>query len=153
MTRVKKEWLRSEVKEEAMDSYVCAAQHLDLKALHDMHHLGVDRTLYLARKMSPEVSREDVKKIVQTCEQCQSIDPAPVVHEGGNLSVTTVWTRIAIDITHHHQVPYLSIVDCGTGRFALWKKLKSIIEGYAKQKMRVKLNCAKYQLLGGCQSN
>lgn len=124
LTRVKKDWLSCEVKEEAMDSYVCAAQHLDLKALHDMHHFGTDRTLYLARKMSPKVSRDDVKKIVQTCERCQSIDPAPVVHEGGNLSVTAVWTRIAIDITHHHQVPYLSIIDCGPGRFALWKKLK-----------------------------
>ena len=34
------------------------------------------------------------------------------------------WTRIAIDVTHYHQLPYLSIIDCGPGRFAIWRLLR-----------------------------
>ena len=124
LTRVKKDWLNQKGEEDEIDQNVCAAQHLDLRALHNMHHLGVDQTLYLARKIFPNSKRDDVKKIVQTCKQCQSIDPAPVIHEAGDLSVPTVWTRIAIDITHFRHVPYLSIVDCGPGRFALWRTLQ-----------------------------
>ncbi|XP_035828301.1 uncharacterized protein LOC101862068 [Aplysia californica] len=136
LTRVKKEWLSTGgygMEEGEPEPCVCATGHLDLKDLHDMHHMGVDRTLYLARKVLPETSRADVKKVVQACEQCQSIDPAPVVHEAGNLDVATDWTRLAIDITHHHQVPYLSIVDCGPGRFAIWKKLRRETAGFVTE--------------------
>lgn len=42
---------------------VCAAQQLDFKALHDMHHLGVDQTLYLARKTFPRPSRMVSKRL------------------------------------------------------------------------------------------
>lgn len=34
------------------------------------------------------------------------------------------WTRIALDVTHLHHIPYLSVVECGLGRFAVWKKVK-----------------------------
>lgn len=121
LTRVKKEWL---TKSEVDEVYAaCAVGHIDLRALHDRHHMGVDRTLFLARKIFPGTSRDAVKKVVQSCERCQSIDPAPVTHKGGGLSVSEVWNRLAIDVTHHHQIPYLSIVDCGPGRFAIWRKL------------------------------
>lgn len=126
LTRVKKEWLSSsdDGKEEGSEVAVCAAGQYDLKALHEMHHMGVDRSLYVARKVRPETSRDEMKKVVGSCEQCQSIDPAPTVHEVGNLSVSSDWTRLAVDITHHHNVPYISIIDCGPGRFAIWRKLR-----------------------------
>ncbi|KAK4318086.1 hypothetical protein Pmani_010884 [Petrolisthes manimaculis] len=121
MTRVKKSWL---VNTEVEDAHFCASVAVDLTELHHKHHMGIDRTLYLARKMDPEVSRESVKRVVQCCDRCQSIDPAPVIHTRGEVSVESNWQRLAIDVTHYRQVPYLSVVDCGPGRFAIWRKLK-----------------------------
>ena len=127
LTRVKKEWLNiitARVKDEEKIQFSAVASD-ELKALHDMHHMGVDRTLFLARQVTPEIKRDDVKKLVQSCQQCQSIDPAPMIHERGKLSVNESWRRIAIDITHYHQIAYLSLVDCGPGRFAIWRELRS----------------------------
>lgn len=74
--------------------------------------------------MDPSISKDQVKDIVRHCERCQSIDPAPVVHSKGELSVQQNWKRLAIDVTHYRQVPYLSVVDCGPGRYAIWRKLR-----------------------------
>lgn len=121
LTRVKKGWL---VSSEVEHAHLCAGAVVDLAELHNKHHMGIDRTLYLAKKLDPEVSRESVKKVVQCCDRCQSIDPAPVVHKGGEVSVENNWRRLAVDVTHYRQIPYLSMVDCGPGRFAIWRKLK-----------------------------
>ena len=43
---------------------------------HLPHHLGVDRTLYLAKQIRSEVSRDMVKRVLQGCEPCGRIDPA-----------------------------------------------------------------------------
>ncbi|XP_064122693.1 uncharacterized protein LOC135226942 [Macrobrachium nipponense] len=110
--RVKKSWLASNEVEHA---HLCEGAVVDLTELHNKHHTGIDRTLYLAKKLDPEVSRECVKKVVQCCDDCQSTDPAPVMHKGGELSVERNWQRLAIDVTHYRQIPYLSVVDCGLG--------------------------------------
>ena len=34
------------------------------------------------------------------------------------------WTRASIDIVHYLNIPYLSLVDCGPGRFAIWRKMR-----------------------------
>ena len=39
---------------------------------------GIKRTLYFSRKLSPAVTRKDVRRVVKACQVCQSIDPAPV---------------------------------------------------------------------------
>ena len=91
--------------------------------MHNQHHMGVDRTLYLAKSVDPDVSRGAVRRIVQTCQRCQSIDPAPVVHERGRVFVDKQWGRLAIDVTHYRNVPYLSMVDCGPSRYAIWREL------------------------------
>jgi ribonuclease HI len=125
LTRVKKDWLT--IKQQGVlrkeTTGICMAGHVDIKEMHRMHHMGVDRTLYLAKLVDPGVTRDEVKKVVKSCEECQSIDPPPRVHEKGNLSVTENWKRIAIDTTHYHQLPYLSIVDCGPSRFTIWRAL------------------------------
>ena len=87
--------------------------------------MGVDRTLFLARKIDPDITREAVKRVVQNCERCQSIDPAPIVHKSGVLQVGDNWKRIAVDVTHYRNGLYLSIVDCGPGRVAIWRKLRA----------------------------
>ena len=86
--------------------------------------MGVDRTLYLARQLNPEVSKKEVQKAVGSCEQCQSIDPAPSRHREGSLHVDRDWSGLAIDVTHYRGVPYLTIVDFGPSRFAIWREIK-----------------------------
>ena len=34
------------------------------------------------------------------------------------------WTRASVDVVHYKNIPYLSMVDCGPGRFAIWRKMK-----------------------------
>ena len=61
--------------------------------------------------------------IVQMSEACQSIDPAPVQWRKGNLSATHIWNRLGIDVTHVGSQFYLTIIDCGPSRFAIWRLL------------------------------
>ena len=122
LTRVSKKWLATGDDGPDKDEMVCASG-VDLEALHGMAHVGVDRSLFLARKVDPAVTRQSMKRIVQGCGRCQSIDPAPVTHITGELGVDINWRRLAVDVTHHKQRIYLSIVDCGPGRFAIWREL------------------------------
>ena len=75
------------------------------------------------KKVYPDVTKEDVKHIVRSCTRCNSIDTSPVVHEKGELNVDENWKRLAIDVTHYRGITYLSMIDCGPSRFAIWKAL------------------------------
>ena len=124
LTRVKRKWLQAA--KEALGR-CCAATKVDLKSavrrVHNQHHLGIERTLFLAKKMDPEVSKALVTKIVEECPQCASIDPAPVRWESGSLDVSGDWIRLAADVTHYNGRCYLSVVDCGPSRFTIWREL------------------------------
>ena len=85
---------------------------------------GEKGTWYLAKRMGKGVDKDMVKMVVSQCERCQSIDPAPISHSPGELGVRESWTRLAIDITHYRGIPYLTMVDCGPGRFMIWRQLK-----------------------------
>ena len=102
MTRVKKSWMVDCADESVC---VCAGAVADLTELHNQHHMGIDRTLYLARKLDPGVSRALVKRVVSGCDRCQSIDPAPVTHKSGEVSVEGTWQRLAVYVTHYRQMP------------------------------------------------
>ena len=121
LTRVKREWLHAK----DIPVSVCAVSLVDVKTLHEQHHFGVERTWYLARQVDPSVTKETVKRVVRECERCQSIDPASVHHETGELGVDTNWKRLAIDVSHYRGLPYLTMVDCGPGRFAIWRELRN----------------------------
>ena len=41
-------------------------------------HHGIERTLYFSRKLSPAVTRKNVRRVVKACQVCQSIGPDPV---------------------------------------------------------------------------
>ena len=118
---MKKSWLSAG--KDGEEDGICAGA-VNLREMHEMHHLGVDRSLYLARKVDPVVTRQSVQRVVKGCERCQRIDPAPAVHEGGEIWVTGNWRRLAVDVTHYQGVAYLSVVDCGSGRIAIWRQLK-----------------------------
>lgn len=104
--------------------------HELLRTVHDSTHLGVERTLFLARQCDPRVERNDVKDVVDGCNRCRQIDPAPVSWEKGVLEVDRNWSRLSVGVTHvseagvRRKVPYLTIVDCGPSRFALWRRIK-----------------------------
>ena len=66
LTRVKKAWLQ-EKKDTAPVCYVGE----DLKDLHNMHHFGKERTLYLVKKVNPNVTIEAIKEVVvEQCREC-----------------------------------------------------------------------------------
>lgn len=124
LTRVKRTWLESANDAAEAAELYCAATR-DLKQLHSLHHSGVERTLFLARKVDPSISKKAVRQVVRECVQCQSIDPAPSVHEPGEIHVESNWERLAIDVTHYRGGLYISMVDCGPGRFAVWRELRT----------------------------
>ena len=78
---------------------------------HDRYHLGVDRTLYLAKLEDPTVTRTNVAKLVDKCSRCRSIDPVPVKWKHGELSVKQDWFRLSADVTHYAGKVYFTLVD------------------------------------------
>ena len=127
LTRVRKEWWKELDSGHPgdVDEDICCAvgEGNQLQQLHDMHHFGVERTLFLAKKIDPNITKSDVEKVVKECERCRRIDPSPMTGIGGELSVSDNWKRLAIDITHYRGIPYLSMIDCGPSRFAVWREL------------------------------
>jgi transposase InsO family protein len=133
MTRVPKRWLGCR---EVCDLGAEVAAVLStgesvedaIWASHLPHHMGVDRTLYLARQIRSDLSREQVKGEIAGCEACQRVDPAlrsENLVAKGNLSVDGNWRRVAVDVTHYGGRLFLSMVDCGQSRFAIWRRLQT----------------------------
>ena len=91
---------------------------------HQSGHRDAKRTLYFARLVDPQESKETAKSVVKACETCRSIDPAPVRWKKGGLGVMDNWKRLVMDITHHNGENYLTIIDCGPSRFAIWRPLR-----------------------------
>jgi ribonuclease HI len=120
LTRVSRQWLEI-VRRNVHPENVCSVSIV--QQVHNQHHLGIDRTLYLARLENPETSRREVADVVGACSKCLSIDPAPVTWEHGDLAVQENWYRVAIDVTHYNGRCYLTFVDCGPSRFAIWRKI------------------------------
>lgn len=123
LTRVPRKWLNERT---------CSVNALvpdiidNLRTLHDTHHLGVDRTLHLAQgRWGSAVCRKDVLQIIEACQVCKRVDPAPVHWEPGHIDVVDDWHRLATDITHYNGNPYLTVIDCGPSRYAVWRKLKN----------------------------
>ncbi|XP_029639548.1 uncharacterized protein LOC115214489 [Octopus sinensis] len=121
LTRVKKAWLEEPEEAQKGIAAVCRLDDSELKRRHAMYHLGVDRTLYLVKKIDNDVTRRSIREVVGSCDRCQSIDPAPCGHEQGNHSVEHKWKRLAVDMTHYRQGMYLSMVEC---RLGIWSELR-----------------------------
>ena len=100
-----------------LESCAMVRRRLDKDQVADIHHQsghpGAKQTLYFARLVDPQVSKETANSVVKACETCQSIDPAPVR-----------WKRLAMDLTHHNGENFLTIIDCGPSRFAIWRPLR-----------------------------
>ena len=129
LTRVPQRWLDILRKEAELIEPVCAVSmgELDPAHIQTIHrscgHPGVKRTHYFVKLVSPEVSKAAVQEVVRECKDCQSIDPAPVSWNAGRLNVCENWRRVGVDVTHLEGRHYLTIIDCGPSRFAIWRLL------------------------------
>ena len=61
------------------------------------------------------------RKVVSECNRCQSVDPAPVQWQVHRFEVDKVWEKVGIDTVHYKQRFFLSVVDHGPSRFAVWR--------------------------------
>ncbi|XP_043223552.1 uncharacterized protein LOC122382380 [Amphibalanus amphitrite] len=104
LTRVPKQWLQSARDtdparrvvaagdRESGGSAVSTSSETDRARARRIHettgHQGIRRTLwYVRRELGPAARRSMVREIVQQCDICQSIDPAPVRWQTGSLGV------------------------------------------------------------------
>lgn len=135
LTRVPGEWVRGDKDGSAVSVAAVAAasaassRDSSVASVADVHiragHPGVRRTLFFARRdISRAVTRAEARATVRQCEVCRKIDPAPAKWQHGSLSVTETWWRLATDVTHYLGSAYLSLVDCGPSRFAVWRHLR-----------------------------
>ena len=76
---------------------------------HQSGHSGVKRTLYFARLVDPQVSKDTAKFVVKACKTCRSIDLAPVHGKKGKLGVKDNWSGLVMYITHHNGENFLSL--------------------------------------------
>lgn len=129
LTRVPQWWLKV-LANGAELPVVCAAvsestvEQLVTEVHHSHGHPGIWRTLYFARRVNPAVTRGQARKVVTSCQICQSIDPALVKWRTGNLSMEGIWQRVGVDITHCKGKPYLTLIDCGPTRFTIWRLMR-----------------------------
>lgn len=127
LTRVPKDWLREPACCVGSTSRDSVGRDDLIRQVHEKIHCGVEKTLFLTRTSHPQVTvtRDDVRTIVDACLKCKSIDPAPVRWEHGDLEVGKNWTRLACDVTHYQGGLFLTAIDSGPSRFAVWKPLAS----------------------------
>ena len=129
LTRVPQRWLDAIKRNTGPVQPACTASvssvGLDqIKIVHwQSGHPGVRRTLYFVKQIAPGVAKATVKTIVRECEECQSIDLAPVHWSKEALNVKQTWHRVAMDITSCNGVHFLTVIDCGPAQFAIWRRL------------------------------
>lgn len=118
LTRVKKAWI-GVPEAEGDENELCCVGVPSIEELHQMRHMGVDRT----RRVDPVVTREKVKQVVRQCDRCRVIDPAPAVHEPGRVRVESDWRSLSVDVTHYRHQLHLPMADLGPGRVAIGREL------------------------------
>ena len=127
LTRVPGSWLRMIDKPPELGASGTVSASLSSKEINYDHrstgHYGVKRTLYFVRSISPSVSREGVRQVVEKCYQ--SIDPTPIKWPKGKIEVKKTWQRLGMDITHYEGQHYLTLIDCRPPRYAIWCHLKN----------------------------
>ena len=98
----------------------------ELLEIHKRGHFGTERTLALAReRFGSTVSKKRIKRLVRSCEPCARYDPAVTNKwDRGKLQSAHVWDKLAVDITHVRNEPYLSIIDTSS-QFMIWRKWRS----------------------------
>ena len=47
---------------------------------HLPHHIGIDHTFFLAKKYNRKLTKQHVKDVVDSCIECQRVDPELLVN-------------------------------------------------------------------------
>ena len=115
VSRVPQAWAKGEV--------AALATAEAARRAHADAHAGVEPTLRVARAINPRVTRAEVKQVVCDCAPCGEYDPHPVQLQKGSLKVDAVWDRLACDVTHVGNEKYVTMVDCGPSRYAVWQRV------------------------------
>ena len=129
LTRVPQSWFTTMKMENGPKPLIGAIymDELDADQIMAIHrssgHLGVQRTTYFIRRICPVTPRVTIKMAIRMCEECQSIDPAPVHWEKGTLEVDDNWQRVGMDIMHYGAHNFLTVTDCGPTHFSIWRQL------------------------------
>jgi ribonuclease HI/transposase InsO family protein len=136
LTRVPKRWIASKSAAAPAIEFVSEKAN-EIRKIHQWHHFGKRRTLYVVQRVRPDlrVSEAEVQAVVETCASCRSVDPAPVRWEKGKLDVRDNWRRMACDVTHYEGKTYMTWVDCGPSRLAIWRRIPSETEENIVQTM------------------
>ncbi|XP_065662765.1 uncharacterized protein LOC136085391 [Hydra vulgaris] len=98
LTRVPKTWL-NELSQRNTKELCGVSIAKEIRNCHSKHHFGVNRTMFTVQRRLPHRQYNGV------------------------LDVPDTWYRIACDVTHYKGSPYLTMIDCGPSRFAIWRKL------------------------------
>ena len=115
LSRVPQTWTKADI--------AAIATLESARRAHADTHAGVEPTLRVARAINSDVTLAEVKEIVRECVPCGEYNPRPVKMQRGSLKVDKVWDRLACDVTHVGQEKYVTIVDCGPSRFAVWQRV------------------------------
>ena len=128
-TRVPQRWLDAIERNTGPVQPACTASvsSVVLDQINIVHqesgHPGVRRTLYFVKQIAPGVSKAAVKTIFRECEECQSINPAPVHWSKGALNAKQTWHWVVMDITHCNGGHFLTVIACGPAQFAILRRL------------------------------
>ena len=141
LTRVPQKWLSSASDESPLGVQISSAEapvaadvaavaasddgQEEIQRIHTAAgHPGVRRTYYFCRRAGLAVTKSRVRAVVRQCQQCLSLDPAPVHWQKGKLTVPGLWKRLSMDVTHVGARQYLTVIDNGPSRFAVWRHLR-----------------------------
>ena len=129
MTQVPQRWLERMKSATEPVPLTCAVRSNGMTSSQIMKvhessgHPGIRCTAYFAQRVCPTITKADVRSAIRACEQCQTIDPAPVHWTKGGLAVKANWQKLGIDITHYNGKNFLTVTDCGPARFTIWRPL------------------------------
>ena len=127
LMRLPQRWFTTMKRENGSEPLISTihVDELDADQIMSSHrssgHSGVWRTTYFVRRICPVTTKAAVKLTIQTCEECQCIDPAPVHWEKGTLEVNGNWQRLGMDIMHYGAHHFLTHTDYSRSRFSIWK--------------------------------
>ena len=95
-----------------------------IEEIHRKGHFGIARTYEMAKcGLGNEATKEIVRKVIAKCDRCAKFDPhRRNVSFNWKIAAPRVWQRLATDVTHVNNQPYLTVVD-SKSKFTVWQKL------------------------------
>ena len=127
LIRVPKKWLELIRHKFNSSPLMCAALMVQLtpewiQTIHQQcGHTGIRRTTHFCRRICPSTTKAIVRSVIQTCEDCQSIDPAPAWLENGRIEVGNNWYQLGMDIIHYSGNLFLALTNSRPTRFTVWR--------------------------------